>query len=64
MKVGDLVRVRATIENAAQIDNPEQFGIIIDALEQSTGFYVFEVACGHDSGWYCDLDLELVNEST
>jgi len=59
VKVGDLVRVRAQ----GGYDLTSQLGIIIDVLEQSNGFYALEVATEHATGWYSDLDLQLINES-
>ena len=58
MKTGDLERVLPRNGTTSQI------GIIIDALEQSDGFYVLEVVSDDGHGWYCDLDLQLINEST
>jgi len=70
VKTGDLVKIRATanlraasVRRATDEDAP-QIGIITDALEQSDGFYVLEVVSEGERGWYSDLDLELISEST
>jgi len=60
VKAGDLVKIRAR----AGYDLTSQIGVIIDSLEQSDGFYSFEVATDHATDWYSDLDLQLINEST
>ncbi len=60
MKAGDLVKIRAR----AGYDLTSQIGVIIDSLEQSDGFYVLEVVSEGERGWYSDLDLQLINEST
>jgi hypothetical protein len=60
VKTGDLVKIRSR----AGYDVASQIGVIIDALEQSDGFYVLEVASDGDIAWYSDLDLQLISEST
>ena len=60
MKAGDLVKIRGQ----AGYDLTSQIGVIIDSLEQSDGFYVLEVVSEGERGWYSDLDLQLINEST
>ena len=59
MKVGDLVRYKDVESNTHRI------GFITDALEDDTGWYMYEVVCTnpHDRGWYSDLALEVISES-
>jgi len=60
VKAGDLVKIRAPQGH----DLVSQIGVIIDSLEQSNGFYVLEVVSKDGRGWYSDLDLQLISEST
>tara|TARA_B100000287_G_C20017851_1_gene537248 strand:- start:104 stop:334 length:231 start_codon:yes stop_codon:yes gene_type:complete len=68
LKVGDLVRVRRStgiIEGLRGAHDvlSENVGIITDCLEDSTGFYHFEVAFPDECGWFSDLELEIVQDS-
>tara|TARA_A100001515_G_scaffold38128_1_gene30001 strand:- start:513 stop:692 length:180 start_codon:yes stop_codon:yes gene_type:complete len=58
MKVGDLVRYKDVKNDTHRI------GFITDALEDDTGWYMYEVVCTdpYDRGWYSDLALEVVLE--
>ena len=58
MKVGDLVRY----EDAES--SVHRLGYITDALEDTTGWFMYEVICTdpYDRGWYSDLALEVVLE--
>ena len=59
MKIGDLVRYE-DVETGTQ-----KFGHITDAMEDNTGWYMYEVVCTdpYDRGWYSDLALEVISES-
>lgn len=59
MKIGDLVRyICPETEN-------KLLGYITDALEDSNGWYMYEVICTdpYDRGWHSDLKLEVISES-
>lgn len=58
MKIGDLVKY------ACPETGLTRMGHIVDHIEESTGFYMYEVICTdpYDRGWFSDLHLEVISE--
>jgi len=68
VKVGDLVRLKPPKD--ATMKHPmrkwpwaDEVGIIVDLIEDETGFYDYQVVFSHGPEWVKDLLLELVCEA-
>tara|TARA_Y100000593_G_C4123880_1_gene244037 strand:- start:96 stop:275 length:180 start_codon:yes stop_codon:yes gene_type:complete len=58
MNLGDLVRVRVK-------DSPysEKIGVILDSVEDTSGFYMFEVLIAGEPEWFDSIQLEMIDEN-
>ena len=57
MEIGDLVRVRKSQEVFSG-----KVGIIVDQVENQSGFLMCEVLIEGYPHWFNDIDLQVVNE--
>lgn len=57
MKLGDLVRVRKSNEYFMN-----KVGVVLDFVEDNSGFFMYEILIEGRPEWFSDIDLEAVDE--
>tara|TARA_B100000700_G_C14450151_1_gene581210 strand:- start:14 stop:202 length:189 start_codon:yes stop_codon:yes gene_type:complete len=57
MKLGDLVRVRKNNEYFMN-----KVGVVLDFVEDNSGFFMYEILIEGRPEWFSDIDLEAVDE--
>lgn len=67
MKVGDLVETRPTPWAEGQTRPSSHFriqGLITDAFEDTTGFWMYEVTSldPPERGWFSDIQLRIIDD--
>ena len=62
MKIGDLVRIRSNFRSGIS-DNC--IGIIVDSVEDESGYLNFNIVLDNTSEpeWYVDFELEVIDEN-
>ena len=63
MKIGDLVSIRQSYRSN-MLDN--YFGIIIDSIEDESGYFNFNIILDNNVNpeWYADFEIEVINEDS
>ena len=57
MKLGDLVSVRKNNEYFMN-----KVGVVLDFVEDNSGFFMYEILIEGRPEWFSDIDLEAVDE--
>tara|TARA_R110001583_G_scaffold124636_4_gene276081 strand:- start:6535 stop:6741 length:207 start_codon:yes stop_codon:yes gene_type:complete len=57
IKLGDLVRIRKNNEYFKS-----KIGIILDFVEENSGFLMYEILVDGHPEWFSDIDLEVICE--
>ena len=58
MSIGDLVRIRKNNEYFKS-----KVGIILDFVEENSGFLMYEILVNGHPEWFSDIDVETLSES-
>jgi hypothetical protein len=61
--IGDVVVVSPSMEDVIKDPFDDLTGLILDQMEMSDGFFMYEVLLGNEIHWFDQLELKLAKEN-